>query len=226
MGRFRFEKPFQAFSKCKMLTSKILNPESRIQYDRYVADYMFDIRDHRMYKNVDRSKIYPMICDFWARQGFYVGQVSPFYIQGQSYHQKIGLRREFDIRIDEHEGDVYINLTFRATITDEGLAGGAAATIIFWPAAIVGGAVSYTEYEKDARNLIGTFWMFVDDITHKKGTLRRPPEPEEEEKPQPESTQCEYCGAFIITTWVVCPYCGNPIEEEEEDEDEDYDDED
>lgn len=190
---------------------------------------MFDLSDHRSYKNVDRGKIYPLICDFWARQGFYVGQISPFNIQGQSYHQKIGLRREFDLRIDEHEGNVYIYLTFRATITDEGLAGGTAATIIYWPAPIVGGAISYTEYEKDARNLIGNFWMYVDQTTHKKGSLAPHPEPPEEDKPQPESTQCEYCGAFIITNWKVCPYCGNAIEdedEEDEDEEDDYDDED
>ena len=37
-------------------------------------------------------------------------------------------------------------------------------------------------------------------------------------------TQCEKCGAFIITNWRVCPYCGSPIEDEDEDE-EDEDDE-
>jgi hypothetical protein len=183
---------------------------------------MFELSDYRMYKNVDRSKIYPKICDFWARQGFYVAQISPYYVQGQSYHQKIGLRREFDLRIDEQEGEVYIHLNFSAIITDEGMTGGSAATIISWPDQIVGGAISSTEYEKEARNLIGYFWIFVDEMTHTRGNLSPPPEPIEEDKPQPESTQCEYCGAFIITNWVVCPYCGNPIEEEEEDdEDED-----
>jgi hypothetical protein len=175
-----------------------------------------------MYKNVDRSKIYPLVCDFWARHGFYVGQVSPFNIQGESYHQEIGLRREFDLRIDEDEGDIYITLNFRAVITDEGMSGSQAATIIYWPSEIEGGAISNTEIEKEARNLIGYFWMYIDGVTNKRGTLSPPPAPPEENKPPPESTQCEYCGAFIITNWVVCPYCGNPIEDEDEDDD-DYD---
>lgn len=191
---------------------------------------MFDIRDYRMYKRSKRDKIYPQICDFWARQGFLVAQLAPFVIQGQSYQQKIGLRREFDLRMDDHKGNTYIYLNFRATLSDEGLLGGAAATIIFWPMPVVGGAVSYTEYENDARNLIGNFWVFMDQLTKTRGTMPQPPEPPETpepEKPLLESTQCEYCGAFIITNWVVCPYCGNPIDEEEdEDEEDDEDDED
>ena len=188
---------------------------------------MFDIRDYRMYKRVKRDKIYPLICDFWARQGFYVAQLAPFVIQGQSYQQKIGLRREFDLRMDDHEGNIYIYLNFRATLSDEGLIGGAAATIIYWPMVVVGGAVSYTEYEKDARNLMGNFWVFVDQLTKMRGTMPQPPEPPEtleSEKPLLESTQCEYCGAFIITNWVACPYCGNSIEDDEDDEDEDDED--
>ena len=187
---------------------------------------MFDLRDYRMYKGVKRSKIYPQVCDFWARQGFYVAQLSPFQVQGQTYQQKIGLRREFDLGMDEQDGNTYVYLNFRAQITDEGLIGGAAATIIFWPAAIVGGAVSYSEYQSDARNLIGSFWAFVDHITKKQGTIPQPPRaptPPPEPEP-PESTQCEKCGAFIITNWRVCPYCGSPIEDEDEDE-EDEDDE-
>ncbi len=180
---------------------------------------MFDIRDYRMYKGVVRTNIYPQICDFWARQGFYVAQLSPFQIQGQSYQQKIGLKREFFLRMDEHEGGTYIDLNFRAQITDEGLIGGVAAAIIFWPAAIVGGAVSYSEYEKDARNLIGSFWGFVDNMTHISGMIPQPPKPAPPptETPRSDTSECEYCGAIIITNWKACPYCGKPIEEVEDD---------
>lgn len=176
-----------------------------------VRDNLFDKRDYRMYEGVKREQIYPQICDFWARQGFYVAQISPFHIQGQSYHQKIGLRREFFLRMDEHQNNTYIDLSFQAKITDEGLIGGAAAAVIFWPVALVGGVLSYKEYEDDARNLMGSFWVFVDQITNRRGTFAQaPPTPP---PPQPQDTiPCQGCGAILFKNWKACPYCGKDIE--------------
>ena len=75
---------------------------------------MFEKREYRMYKGVKREHIYQQVCDFWARSGFYVSQISPFQIQGQSYYQKIGLKREFSLRMDEQEDTTYIDLTLNA----------------------------------------------------------------------------------------------------------------
>jgi hypothetical protein len=170
---------------------------------------MFDKREYRMYKGVKRDQIYRQICDFWARQGFYVSQISPFQIQGQSYYQKIGLRREFYLRIDEHEDATYIDLSLSANITDEGLIGGAAAALIFLPVAVVGGALSYNEYETDARNLMGSFWGFVDNISKTNGVFTQPPgAPMPPPKTAP-TMYCPGCGALIPQNWKACPYCGN-----------------
>ncbi|UCE75034.1 MAG: hypothetical protein JSV56_04845 [Methanomassiliicoccales archaeon] len=173
---------------------------------------MFEKREYRMYQGVSREAIYPQICDFWARQGFYVAQLSPFQIHGQSYHQKIGLRREFYLWIDERQGASYIDLQFNAKITDEGLIGGAAAAVIFWPVALVGGAVSYKEFEDDARNLMGSFWAYVDQIANKSGVTAAAPPPAAPQPQTQDTTPCKGCGAILIKTWKACPYCGKAMD--------------
>ncbi len=173
----------------------------------WMSDKMFEKRDYRMYQGVNREQIYPQICDFWARYGFYVAQLSPFQIQGQSYHQKIGLRREFYLRLDEHQDGTYIDLMFSAKISDEGMIGGIAAAVIFFPIALVGGALSYTEYENEAKNLMGNFWGFVDQITNQRGTYTNAPPIQPQ--PQAQDTMpCPGCGAILLNNWKACPYCG------------------
>ena len=125
---------------------------------------MFSKRNYRLYRGVKRESVYPQVCDFWARNGFYVAQVSPYHIRGESYHSKIGLKREFELRLDEQGGDTYADLHFAAKITDTGLIGGAVAAVIFWPVALVGGAISYSDYEGDANNLMGSFWAYLDQV--------------------------------------------------------------
>ena len=168
---------------------------------------MFEKREYRMYQGVEREHIYPQICDFWARHGFYVAQMSPFQIQGQSYHQKIGLRREFHLRMDELQGSTYLDPQFQAKISDEGLVGGAVAAVIFLPVAVVGGAISYSEYEDDAKNLMGSFWAFVDQLTNTRSIPAHAPAPTPPLQPQ-ETLPCQGCGALLPTNWKACPYCG------------------
>ena len=176
---------------------------------------MFDKREHRMYESVKRKDIYPKICDFWSRQGFYVAQISPFQIQGQSFYQKIGLHREFFLRLDEEGKNTYIDLQFRAKISNEGMVGGVAAAVIAWPIALVGGALSYDKYETDAKNLMFSFWHFIDKETKQTGTVppgwspQPPPPPPPPSQPQPQDTEyCVNCGALLPKNWKACPYCG------------------
>ncbi len=188
---------------------------------------MFDKRDCRMYKKIKRDEIYPKICDFWSRQGFYVAQLSPFEIQGQSFYQKIGLHREFYMRLDEQKGNTYIDLQFRAKISDEGMVGGVAAAVIAWPIALVGGALSYDKYETEATNLMYSFWQFIDEETKQTGSIppgwtpppsgglfstAPPPPPPPQSTPPgsaPQDTKpCDGCGALLPKNWKACPYCG------------------
>jgi hypothetical protein len=152
--------------------------------------------------------VYQQICDFWRGQGFYVGQISPFHITGESYHSTVGLKREFSLMMHEEGGSTYLDLEFKAKITDEGLIGGAAATTIFWPVAVVGGAYSYSEYENDAQRLMGSFWSYVDQVTNSRGTFSQAPPPPAPQPPPQETIPCPGCGAILFTHWKACPYCG------------------
>ena len=174
---------------------------------------MFDKREYRMYQGIKREDIYPQVCDFWARQGFYVAQLGPYHIHGQSYYSKIGLKREFYLRMDENQGNTYIDIQFQAKITDTGLVGGAAAAILLWPVAVVGGALSYTEYENDAKNLMWNFWGHVDPLAKQAGVPSPPPPPVQPPPPaaQQPSVPCQGCGALLPPQWKACPYCGKTI---------------
>jgi hypothetical protein len=158
---------------------------------------MFDKREYRMYQGVKRDLIYSQIFNYWTRHGFHVTQISPFHIQGESYQSNIGLRREFYLRLDEYGDSTYIDLTFRARVTDTGAVGGVAAAVIFWPAAVVGGALSYSEFEKDANSLIYHFWGYVDKISNQRGSVPSypahfappPPPPPQYQHPPPQYLQ-------------------------------------
>jgi hypothetical protein len=174
---------------------------------------MFDRRDYRIYQGVNKDGLYPQICDWWARQGFYVAQIYPFHIQGSSYYSKIGLRREFNLRMDDRDGSTHFDLNLRASITDEGLVGGVAAAVLLWPVAVVGGALSYNEYEKDARNLMVAFWTFLDQISGTRGSMApnipQPPQPGSQN--QTPHVSCKGCGALLPMEWKACPYCGSKM---------------
>ncbi|NIT56992.1 MAG: hypothetical protein GWN00_12380, partial [Aliifodinibius sp.] len=53
--------------------------------------------------------------------------------------------------------------------------GGVAAAVLLWPAAVVGGALSYSEYESDAKALMGSFWGYVDSISRTTGVYAQAP---------------------------------------------------
>ncbi len=161
---------------------------------------MFEKRDVRAFPGVGREALFRPAAEWWSRQGFYVYQRAPYHISGESYYSRIGLRREFEMRMDEVDGTTHVDLTLKARISDEGIIGGAVATVIFWPVAVVGGAVSYSEYENDARNLMGSFWSYV-------GQLASAPKPA---GAGPRGQFCAGCGAALQTEWKVCPYCGRP----------------
>ncbi len=170
---------------------------------------MFDKRDYRIYNGIKREDVYKDVCNFWSNQGFYVAQSAPYQVNGQSYHQKIGLRREFYVRLDQRGDDTIVDMTFRAAVTDEGLIGGVAAAVLFFPAALVGGAISYGEYEDDAKDLMGRFWQYLDQVTGKSGASTTATQPQTPPPAQPSQdiVTCLGCGAMMAQEWKACPFC-------------------
>src|SRR5437879_11842762 len=81
-------------------------------------------------------------------------------MHGSSFYSRIGLRREFDAILDDADGGTNVDLTVNAQITDEGLMAGAVTAAFLLQVAVLGGAVSYSEYGKDARDVVLGLWQY------------------------------------------------------------------
>ena len=159
---------------------------------------MFEKRDVRSFPGLRRDDVWAKSWDWWGRQGFHLTKTGPHRFHGSSYYSRIGLRREFDLIVDEVPGGSSVDLTLSAQITDEGLIAGAVTAVLLLPVAVLGGAVSYSEYETDTRNLILAFWQFL-SIAPGPSTAKSTPA-----MPPP----CKGCGSALLPDWKVCPYCG------------------
>ncbi len=159
---------------------------------------MFEKREVRFFPGVRREDVWTRAWDWWGRQGFQLTQTGPYRFHGSSHYARIGLRREFVLILDEASGGTNVDLTFSASITEEGLVVGAVAAVVLLPVAVLGGAVSYSEYETDSRNLILAFWQFLSSQPGAPSVGATPPMP----------PPCTGCGSALLPDWKVCPYCG------------------
>ncbi len=161
---------------------------------------MFQKREARLAPNVKAADLWPKAWDWWGRQGFQLAQTGPYSFHGTSFHSHLGLRREVWLVLSDAAGGTNVDLSLNAQITDEGLVGGAVAAVLLWPVAVVGGAVSYSDYETDSNHLMMAFWQFVNAAGAPPGT----PQAQAPAAPVP----CAGCGAGMLPDWKVCPYCG------------------
>jgi hypothetical protein len=111
------------------------------------------------------EKLFPYVCDYWRVQGFNISQPEHYHLHGEHFRSTLGLRRICDVYLREAQGYVYIDSSFRAKLTDEGTVAGTAAAILFFPAAVVGGAISYSEYEEDANRMLWGFWNYTQTVS-------------------------------------------------------------
>ncbi len=159
---------------------------------------MFEKREVRFFPRLRRDDVWTKAWGWWGRQGFQLTQTGPYRFHGSSFYARIGLRREFDAILDDADGGTNVDLTMSAQITDEGLVAGAVTAALVLPVAVLGGALSYSEYETDARNLILAFWQFLSMAPA--GVARR--------MASTISPACKGCGAALLPDWKVCPHCG------------------
>ena len=159
---------------------------------------MFDKREVRFFPGLRRDDAWRKAWDWWGRQGFQLTKTGPYRMHGSSFYSRIGLRREFDAILDDADGGTNVDLTINAQITDEGLIAGAVTAAFLLPVAVLGGAVSYSEYETDARNLVLAFWQFLSGAPG--GVAHR--------LPSSMPAACKGCGAALLPDWKVCPHCG------------------
>src|SRR5947209_2006932 len=161
---------------------------------------MLEKREARFFPGLRRDDAWARAWDWWGRQGFHVAKTRPYRFHGSSHYARIGLRREFDLIVDDVSGGSNVHLTFSAQITDEGLIAGAVTAVFLLPVAVLGGAISYTEYETDAQNLMLAFWQSL-------GTA----ETKARRAPSMAPIACKNCGAALLPDWKVCPYCGQKV---------------
>lgn len=164
------------------------------------------------------ADVWPKAWAWWQASGFAAQQVGPNHLAATSYYARIGLRREAEVRLQEANDALYVDVAFRARITTEGAVGGVVAAVVFWPIAAVGGALSWAEYENEANALLANFWHHLWEVTGKPSQILfisappfgtpvgvTPPPPQ-----APPARPCPRCGAACLPDWKVCPYCGQP----------------
>ena len=179
---------------------------------------MLEKRDYRAIPGVKAADVWATTWDWWQRAGFALYHVGPNHFTGSSYYSKIGLRREIELRLMEANDSLYVDLAFRARITNEGAVGGAVAAVVFFPVAAVGGAISWSEYENEANNLMWTYWHFLWQTTGKPNQVlyaTAPPfgtaYPATPPPPANIAKVCAKCGAGLAADWKACPYCSQPV---------------
>lgn len=175
-------------------------------------------RDYRAIPGAKMEQVWAKAWDWWQGAGFVLYHVGPGHLTGSSTYSKIGLRREIELRFVEANDALYVDLAFRARLTDEGAVGGAVAAVVFFPVAAVGGAISWSEYENEANGLITNFWFFLSQVTGKPNYLLYAsasplgtPYPMTPPVPPPPAKTCGSCGAGVATDWKACPSCGSPL---------------
>lgn len=161
---------------------------------------MFQKREVHFAPNTKPADLWPKVWDWWARAGFQLSQSGPTSLHGTSFYSRIGLRREVWLVLSDAQNGTNADVSLNAQITDEGLIAGAVSAVLFWPVAVVGGAVSYSNYETDSANLMMAFWQFLSSASAPAGAAS-PPAPEA-------PVRCAGCGAGLLPDWKVCPYCG------------------
>lgn len=181
---------------------------------------MLERRDYRVVPGVRAADVWSKAWDWWQRAGFALQHMGPNQFRGTSVYSKIGLRREVEVRLTEANEALYVDLAFRAHFTEAGVVGGAVAAVLFWPVAVVGGALSWSEYENEANALLMSFWYFLWQTTGTPSQIlfatappfgtpyavTPPPAP-----PATAAKACGKCGAGLASAWKACPYCGQLV---------------
>jgi hypothetical protein len=108
---------------------------------------------------------------FWQQSGYATFPTGPGAFQGRSVQPRWGFHRVVDVAVYSSGPGAVVQVRFRASLTDEGLVAGAVVGLVYFPAAVVGGAVSWHEYEEDWQRARWAYWNFL------VGALRAQPAP-------------------------------------------------
>ena len=181
---------------------------------------LFTKRDHRMIPGLTKEQAMQAASWFWRSRNFGVNFTSPYSVHGEQFYSKLGLRQSIDAWAADEGQNVGIDLSFSAELTDVGAVAGIAGLVILWPVALVGGAVSYIEYENDAQRLMTEFWSYASAFPKNPQPPSAPaPPPSWAQGQQPVQTayqpqpptqmkECAKCAGKNDPDSAFCKHCG------------------
>ena len=123
-------------------------------------DKMFEKWESKSYPHADATDLHRHAFQWWISTGFRVSETGPGEFRAVST-SRWGLEREANIKIKDVAGTAVVETRVKANVTSEGVLGGGLALVLLWPVAVVGGAYSYAQYEKDALDLVTAFWNSI-----------------------------------------------------------------
>ncbi len=126
---------------------------------------MFEKWESKSYPNTDATTIHKHAFQWWGGTGFRLTETGPGQFRAVSA-SRWGLEREANLTVKDVAGTAVVELRMRANVTTEGVLGGGLALVLLWPVAVIGGAYSYAQYEKDALDLMAAFWNSVGAVAH------------------------------------------------------------
>jgi len=184
---------------------------------------LFTKRDHRAVPGLTKEQAMQAASWFWRSRNFGVNFTAPFSVHGEQFFSKLGLRQAIDVWAADEGQTVGVDVSFYAELTDVGAVAGVAGLIILWPVALVGGAVSYIEYENDAQRLMSEFWSYLNVFPKNpqppSGPAPLPPWAQGQQPLQtpgaPPATastkECAKCSGKNDLDSKFCKYCGEKL---------------
>jgi hypothetical protein len=159
--------------------------------------------------------------DFFARSGYALAGAGPGSFIGRSFYPRLGIHRRVDITVLPQGSGGVVQMRFRADVTEEGIAVGAVAAVIFLPVAAVGAAISWHEYETDWIQVRQGLWGAL--ALHARTGALPPPPPPPPPSPTPSAPlsmsgttaaselTCASCGGAAPAGAAYCPSCGKAL---------------
>ena len=183
---------------------------------------LFTKRDHRSIPGMTKEQAMQAAAWFWRSRQFGVNFTSPYSVHGEQFYSKLGLRQSIDVFSVDEGSNVGIDLSFSAELTDAGGVVGLVGAVIWLPITVVGGAVSYMEYENDAQRLMAEFWSYVQSFMSNPQppagpaplpawAQGQPPQPTTQPASVPVVRICPKCGASADRDSAFCKYCGTKL---------------
>ncbi len=181
---------------------------------------LFTKRDHRSIPDITKDQAAQAASWFWRSRQFGVTFTSDFSLRGVQFYSKLGLRQSVDVWVRDEGQNTGVDITFSASLTDEGAVVGVVGAVLLLPVTVAVGAVSYMEYENDAQRLINDFWTYIYSFSKSPNPPSDRPVPPawaagQSAQPvaqQPNARKCTSCGTQLDHDAKFCKICGLKVE--------------